>query len=365
LTGGFALAARWAGIETVQFVEIDKFCHKVLNKNFPGVPIHDDIKTFTYSESFRGGRILQREGGDKAFGDWSNHQSGSQVSNPFLLTGGFPCQPFSCAGKQKGTDDARYLWPEMLRVIRETKPTFIIGENVGGIINMAEFDSELEVDSETNLFGDVTINTVKRGRGVLCRIIGQLEEIGYSVQAFVIPACAVGAPHRRDRVWIVAHSILCPDRTRREPIPEKDGISGINRPSLGARVLAGTTINAPHSKSQQTHPAEPGGLHTEFSSADRNAANPERRNGEESKLQYGTLQEKGRETPSRFSDEYRITREQWSEPWLEAATRLCRVDDGVSRQMDRVNRLKALGNAIVPAVAYEIMKSILLTMETQ
>lgn len=107
--GGFALAARWMGWETVQFVELDKFCQRVLEKNFPGVPIHGDIKTFDGTR-FRGAVDI--------------------------VTGGFPCQPFSTAGKRKGKADDRYLWPEMLRVIGEARPTFVVGENVAGIISM-------------------------------------------------------------------------------------------------------------------------------------------------------------------------------------------------------------------------------------
>jgi len=143
--GGFALACRWNGIETVQFVEIDPFCQKVLNKNFPGVPIHDDIKTFKYDGE-----------------------------PPFILTGGFPCQPFSCAGKRRGKEDDRFLWPEMLRVVSETKPRWIVGENVTGIINM-------ELDS----------------------LLFDMENIGYETQAFTIPACAVNADFPGDRVWVV------------------------------------------------------------------------------------------------------------------------------------------------------------------
>jgi DNA (cytosine-5)-methyltransferase 1 len=106
--GGFALAARWMNWETVQFVEIDKYCQKVLAKNFPNVPIHGDIKTFS-GEPFRG--------------------------TVDILTGGFPCQPFSHSGLRNGKDDDRYLWPQMLRVIKEVQPHYIVGENVSGLIN--------------------------------------------------------------------------------------------------------------------------------------------------------------------------------------------------------------------------------------
>ena len=152
--GGFALAARWMGWQTVQFVEIDNFCQKVLTKNFPNVPIHGDIKTFN-GESLRG--------------------------TIDILTGGFPCQPFSAAGKRKGTEDSRHLWPEMLRVIGEVQPSVIVGENVYGLLNWS-------------------------GGLVFQQVQTDLENLGYSVTPFVLPACGIQAPHRRDRVWFVAHS---------------------------------------------------------------------------------------------------------------------------------------------------------------
>src|SRR4051812_45727132 len=105
--GGIDLAAQWAGFETVAFVEKDKFCQQILVKHWPEVPIYDEIKTF----------------------------DGSVFADITLLTGGFPCQPFSQAGKRRGKEDDRYLWPEMLRVISEAKPTWVVGENVAGITN--------------------------------------------------------------------------------------------------------------------------------------------------------------------------------------------------------------------------------------
>ena len=146
--GGFALAARWAGLETIQFVEIEKFAQQVLTKNFPGIPIHDNIKTFNATK-FRGCG---------------------------LVTGGYPCQPFSQAGKRRGEEDDRHLWPEMFRVIREARPTWILCENVAGHITMGLDD-----------------------------VLFDLEDEGYACQTFVIPAVAKDARHRRDRVWIVAH----------------------------------------------------------------------------------------------------------------------------------------------------------------
>jgi DNA (cytosine-5)-methyltransferase 1 len=144
--GGFSLAAKWAEIDTVQFVEIDKFCQRVLKKNFPNIPCHDDIKTFNYNKKVD------------------------------LLTGGFPCQPFSIAGSKKGVMDERYLWPEMFRIIRQSKPTWIIAENVLGIVNYIE------------------------------PILYDLESENYQFEIFNIPASCIGAPHKRERIFIVAHN---------------------------------------------------------------------------------------------------------------------------------------------------------------
>ena len=268
------MAARWAGIQTVQFVEIDPFCQKVLQKNFPGVPIHDDIKTF----------------------------DGTKYPNVFLLTGGFPCQPFSCAGKRMGAEDDRALWPEMLRVIQEVRPYWIIGENVAGIIGM-------ELDN----------------------YISDLEREGYTVQAFVIPACAVNAPHRRDRVWIVAHSI-------------SDTEGSAYRGNIGECF----TGRKESDKCQRNE------MGSDITNSNSHAPDTEGWQNDQRDRRSMDAHEQGQTTHGSTPERNHA----WDEPWIEAATRLCRVDDGLPRQVDRVNRLKALGNAIVPQVAYEIMKNI-------
>jgi DNA (cytosine-5)-methyltransferase 1 len=149
--GGFSLAARWMGWETVAWVEIDKFCQAVLKKNFPDAKGYGDIKEFD-GTPYRG--------------------------TIDILTGGFPCQTFSLAGL--GAADMG-LWNEMFRVIKQVKPGIVVAENVYGLI------------------------TRKQGL-VFEQVCTDLESQNYSVQAFVIPACAINAPHKRDRVWIVAHS---------------------------------------------------------------------------------------------------------------------------------------------------------------
>lgn len=151
--GGFDLAAEWAGWTNSFNCEIDPFCRRILKYHFPNAEQYADIRTTDFT--IWRGRID-------------------------VLTGGFPCQPFSLAGKRKGTEDERYLWPEMLRVIRTVRPRWIVGENVFGIVNWSEgmvFDG----------------------------VCSDLEAAGYAVQPYIIPACGVGAPHRRDRCWFVAY----------------------------------------------------------------------------------------------------------------------------------------------------------------
>lgn len=152
--GGLDLAAEWAGFRTVGQCEWADYPRAVLEKHWPGLPRWRDIRTLT--------------------GDDFYEKTGLRTVT--VLSGGFPCQPFSVAGKRRGKEDDRYLWPEMLRVIQEIRPAWVVGENVAGIVSMA-----------------------------LDTVLSDLESIGYACQALVIPACAVDAPHRRDRVAIVAY----------------------------------------------------------------------------------------------------------------------------------------------------------------
>jgi DNA (cytosine-5)-methyltransferase 1 len=146
--GGFSLGLERAGMKTVAFCEIDPYCRAVLKKHWPDVPIHEDIRKL----------------------------DGTRISAD-LVCGGFPCQPFSHAGKRRGSEDDRHLWPQMCRVIAEVRPAWVVGENVPGIIGM-------ELDN----------------------VLSDLEALGYATRTFVVPAAAVDARHRRDRIWVVAHA---------------------------------------------------------------------------------------------------------------------------------------------------------------
>jgi DNA (cytosine-5)-methyltransferase 1 len=234
--GGFSLAARWANIETIQFVEKDKFCRKVLEKNFPNVPIHDDIRTFDFHQDVE------------------------------ILTGGFPCQPFSIAGKKKGILDDRYLWPEMFRIIKQCKPAYIIAENVAGLISMLD------------------------------PILEDLENESYRCQSYLIPASLIGAPHKRERLWIVAYR---------------------NR--------------------ERCHSG--GGYR-------------------EARQIFENLEQHVEKIQQEWSQFIPDTWETLTaRDWFQYNRKLCRGDDGLS---NRVDRIKSLGNAIVPQIAYGFLKAIVL-----
>jgi len=305
--GGFALAAQWVWgdeLEIVSFCEIDKFCQKVLKKHWPDVPCCEDIRRLTnewITANIKSDRL--EELGQKRF-----KQGGIIGNNTVqidLLTGGFPCQPYSVAGNQLGDADDRTLWPEMLRVIRETRPRWIVGENVAGIIELA-----------------------------LEQVCASLEVEGYEVQPVIVPACAVNAPHRRDRVWIIARN------TDSIGLP---GEEEVNTAEVGEQTLdnsEGRYSNAPDTRQQLR----------------------KQRNSE-------TVDTNTTERTACTANLERFSKDEWEQNWRDVAIRTCSrgVDDGFPAELDglklskskhRQERLKSLGNAIVPQVAEVIFRAI-------
>lgn len=306
--GGFALAIEEVWGEDVEhiFCDIEPFSQRILAKHWPNALIYGDIRELTAERILADTRreygepwCSQSTSRETSIGSHSTKET-ERYSGVDILTGGFPCQPFSAAGARRGTEDDRHLWPEMLRVIRETNPTYIVGENVGGFLTW-------------------------NGGLVFEQVCTDLEEAGYQVCPFVIPAAAVNAPHRRDRVWIVANA------------------KGSN---AGQFEISSTR------RERSTTPQDGFGLWDEFSGPDKDASNTEC-TGEGRCGELEATGQRGECGRARSNE-----RNAWNKDWLEVATRLCRVDDGLPKRLDRTHRLKSLGNAIVPQVAAEIMRAI-------
>ena len=284
--GGFALAAEsiWPEIDHT-FVEKDLFCQAVLKKHWPEAKIHDDIKTFK-----------------------------GQPAD--IITGGFPCQPFSSAGKRRGTKDDRHLWPEMLRVIRASSPKWVIGENVGGLLTWD-------------------------GGMVLDKVLADLEAEGYEAWPLVIPACAVNAPHKRDRVWIIAYAYSY----------SNGGKAGEDARSARARILPERNEMGITSKPDTLRIPPDTYVANDFGRRSRSIPDRER---VEAHKQAGKRS---------WSKSARCGQDAWREEWPAALGRLCTLDDGLPGGLVRPRgwrnaALKAAGNAIVPQVAAEIFKVI-------
>lgn len=297
--GGFALAVDtvWPNSEHV-FCDNDKFCQAVLKKHWPNSYIYDDIRSIADTPNT----------GVKEMPKWEDEV--------FLLTGGFPCQPFSQAGRRKGTEDNRHLWPEMLRVIQLTKPTWIIAENVRGLL------------------------TIEQGL-VFEQVCSDLEASGYEVQPLIIPAVAVNAPHRRDRVWFVANrtgkrsSAGFSDRKKRQILPNENRNASQDKQERNRRKRGVAKV-------------------------DNDVKNTIGKRGR-------GWNENSRQVLGGESTKAKNARPSWETNWIEVATKLCSVDDGLPAELGdftatkaghRNAQLKAYGNAIVPQVAIEIMRVI-------
>jgi len=351
--GGFSLGLHSTDIfDTVKFVEFDEFCQKILKKNFPNVPIEGDIKNVK-------GKEFEAD----------------------IIVGGFPCQPFSVAGKQKGRDDNRYLWPEMFRLIKEIKPEFVIGENVQGLVNLQNGMVLRQVQDD---------------------LVGQ----GFEVQCFLIPASGIGAWHQRFRVWIVGHSkhnglLATEKRSRNQEVNgrtqegqnetiELERTSGSrnnedvsNTESIGTRGCRDTDQeegreSCSSTQSDGTHANVSytiGKLQDGCSSTTRdseaelirlecnegwhwNKVRSEAERCSEQDLQHPDNQRCKESNVSEEPNEPNITDRKHDQgrdtkTWWQIESDLCGVPNGISRELDknRANRIKSLGNAIVPQMA--------------
>lgn len=298
--GGLDLAAEMAGFRTVGQCEWADYPTKVLEKHWPNVPRWRDIRTLT-GESF-----YEKTG----------------IRTVDVISGGFPCQPFSVAGKRKGREDDRYLWPEMLRVISELRPAWVVGENVAGIVNMA-----------------------------LDQVYADLENEGYTVQALIIPACAVDAPHRRDRCAIIGCRAL----------EEKHNGRGWGTHSLENSDCV--RFGKPGVLSQQPK-------RTELERDGKNVANSDLA-GLQGRNEKELPKRPGKRTfrkscayvsdteSSELQGQRRTARGRRPEfgcsSWWPAEPNVGRVAHGVP---SRVDRLKCLGNAVVPQQFYPIFQAI-------
>ena len=455
--GGFALAVEeiWPGSEHI-FCDNDRYCQELIKLRFPNSKIYGDIKeikSIADADFREGGPRNESKPRKTAY-----KKSGSK--NTDLLTGGFPCQPFSQAGKRRGTDDDRYLWPEMLRVIRLVKPRWVIAENVRGLL------------------------TMQNGM-VFEQVCSDLENSCYEVQPFIIPAVSVNAPHRRDRIWFVAHALgdKSDRKKKRRKLSEAPSEQKQNGTPYGATRQSLRTASGRRSKRftenafvaedarDAESPRQPGGderqRKTQYgrtgSRSDKRSASDaeskrkgrcsgkkrgtekrtmeqgkskgceirrkgEGRIGDDSDADSGRLQKPRKKQQTNRSGQFyknigntesnaehsfgeisqrenaftgrsgrnasdskcdghaeryqkagrkkrsgkkrrvfKFERKSWERSWLEVATELCGVDDGLPAELDgfeltksrhRVERLKALGNAIVPQVAIEIMRAI-------
>jgi len=286
--GGFSLGLHSTGIfDTIKFVEFDEFCQKILKKNYPNVPIEGDIKNVR-------GREFEAD----------------------IIVGGFPCQPFSVAGKQKGRDDNRYLWPEMFRLIKEIKPEFVIGENVQGLVNLQNGMVLRQVQDD---------------------LVGQ----GFEVQCFLIPASGIGAWHQRFRVWIVGHSkhngLLATEKRSRNQEVNGRTQEGQNE-TIELERTSGSRNNEDVSNTI-------GQLSDGCSSTTRDSE------AELIRLECneGWHWNQVRSEVERCSEQSKST----DRTWWQIESDLCGVPNGISRELDkdRANRIKSLGNAIVPQMA--------------
>lgn len=289
--GGFDLASEWMGWENVFHCEWNEFGKKVLKHYWPdSESFHDITKT-----------------------DFTKYENKIDI-----LTGGFPCQPYSMAGKRLGKDDDRHLFPEMLRAIREIKPRWIVGENVFGIVNW-------------------------NGGLVFEEVQADLESEGYEVQAFVLPAVSVGAPHRRDRVWFVAKNSVCDGCIQR-----KDGKEGTELRKLG-NISSGSS-NGIHLQKGNTSNTDC--IRFQYC-----------KNSQKMERGQRKMAKKRNKSSTYIKTKSSFRQSDWRN--FPTVSPVCSGNDGISQRLDgitfskwRAESIKGYGNAVVPQVVYQIFKTI-------
>jgi len=316
--GGFDLAAEWAGWENMFHCEWNEFGQKVLKHYWPKSESYGDI-TKTDFTKWRG-----------------------QID---IISGGFPCQPYSMAGKRKGTEDSRHLWPEMLRAIREVQPTWIVGENVPGLVNW----------SKGLVFEQVQID---------------LENEGYETIPFLLPACSVNAPHKRERVWFIAYRYNSGDTTFRSGTDGKQSKEIKERQQSQSQFSRYSKYGlTPNSTSEGHNNRQSIGTESTYSASGNIRNDGYVADTSNEGLQGGKLNgafdketENGGKQPSRSVTEFHEITD-----WQNFPTQspLCSRNDGISSRLAgitfpkfRNESIKAYGNAIVPQVVFQIFKAI-------
>lgn len=339
--GGFEIAAAYMGWENAFHCEINEWCGKILKYYFPDSEHYEDITKTDFSK-------------------WKGKVD--------ILTGGFPCQPFSLAGQRKGANDERYLWPEMLRAIREVRPAFVIGENVAGIASMVQPGCEITMESQTSLFEAADKETLLEQEYVIETVCSDLEREGYSVQPILIPACSVGAPHRRDRIWFIAYRNSFGRQQRRSVCGRKKD-NEKDRECVQFKIgRFGKERVASYSNGKR---CDNGGYNRKkrcfYNHQERDT---EKGQSERTERKFGTCEicsNVSNATSDGFQRTMRENPKLFAEPFRNFPTQspICSRDDGFSDRLDgitfskwRKESIKAYGNAIVPQVAYEIFKAI-------
>jgi DNA (cytosine-5)-methyltransferase 1 len=310
--GGFSLGLESAGlVETVAFCDFDKYCQQILKKNFPGVPIYEDVKELNYDK-------LKADG----------------IDTIDIITGGYPCQPFSVAGRKKGEEDPRHVWPEMFRLVQELRPTWVIGENVGGHIKLG-LDTVLE----------------------------NLESEGYSTRTFSISASSIGANHKRERVWIIANlansqrlgrtegTKKSEELTREESSDQFDNRSEGRIESEPSQVMANS--NTGHGEQQNQEVCS---RRNASDSSSEDVANSEGSNRDEHEINREHGEASSQEIFGNGSSVSGVS------AWWSVEPDVGRVAHGVP---NRVDRLKCLGNSVVPQIPYVIGLSIKKILENE